>query len=191
MATPRFYPIPLRLRLRRWLRRLAVAAFLVGLVWLVWRGPTDGGEEVALGAAGSARAIDGDSLELTIGGRREEVRIDAIDAPEMRQTCTRADGSAWPCGIEAMASLAAFALEPGLTCTLYAEDRYQRGIATCRTARTPDIGAALVARGMAVATGRGSAVRYLREEARAEARGIGLWQGEFVRPADWRAAHPR
>ena len=32
---------------------------------------------------------------------------------------------------------------------------------------------------------------YMVEEAEAQARQHGIWQGNFVRPADWRAVHER
>ena len=63
-------------------------------------------------------------------------------------------------------------------------------MATCRTApdsRGIDLGAELVRQGWAVATGD----TYRVEEAEAEAKRRGLWQGGFVQPADWRRAHER
>jgi endonuclease YncB( thermonuclease family) len=163
---------------------------LGAITWAAFSWPDYAGERVQA-AAGAARAIDGDSLELRLGERRVEIRLDGIDAPEYRQSCRRADGTAWPCGAEAFAALSALALEPGLDCGLRAEDRYHRTIARCRTARTQDIGAAMVLRGLAIATGRGSAVLYSGQQYTAERARRGLWQGDFDQPAAWRAANPR
>lgn len=47
---------------------------------------------------GSAKAVDGDTLE--VAGKR--VRLSGIDAPESDQTCQK-DGASWACGHAATA----------------------------------------------------------------------------------------
>jgi endonuclease YncB( thermonuclease family) len=171
---------------------MLLALIVLGaLAWAAWRWDDASVRHIGPAPGVAARAIDGDTLSIPVDGRERIVRLDGIDAPEFRQTCARADGSQWPCGAEAYAALAALVLEPGLDCGVRAEDGYQRGVARCRSATTPDLGAVLVIRGLAIASGRGEFPPYALEEDRARAARRGLWQGEFVRPAEWRAANPR
>jgi endonuclease YncB( thermonuclease family) len=180
-----------RPRFSRWLRVIMSLALLAAFAWAAWL--WDGADRTAVrpppGVA--ARAIDGDSLIIPAGDGGTTIRLEGIDAPEFRQTCARADGSLWPCGAEAHAALATYVLEPGLYCGVRARDDYQRGVAMCRTDRTPDISAAMVSRGLAIASGRGDFPEYALDEDRARAARRGIWQGAFQRPAEWRAAHPR
>jgi endonuclease YncB( thermonuclease family) len=181
----------MRYRLRRWLRMIAGLAFLAALAWATWRWGDGEREQISPAAGETARALDGDSLIIARQQGAITIRLEGIDAPESRQTCRRADNSLWPCGTEAHAALANYVLEAALDCGVRAQDDYQRSIATCRTMRTPDIGAAMVENGLAIASGRGDFPPYAIEEDRARAARRGLWQGTFDRPADWRAAHPR
>jgi endonuclease YncB( thermonuclease family) len=178
-------------RLSRWVRNVAAVALLLAAAWYLWGMPGAGDDRVAPTAGSAIRTIDGDSFTMPVGAAPVTIRIEGIDAPEYRQLCSRADGSPWPCGAEAFAALSAYVLEPGLDCGVAAEDRYNRRVAHCRTARTPDIGAAMVARGLAIANGRGDYPAYWQEQERAEDDRTGIWQGRFDRPADWRRAHPR
>jgi endonuclease YncB( thermonuclease family) len=184
-SSPRLW----RARFGRWLRSTIAMLILLAGAWYLWGQGSY--EPVAPANGQSARATDGDSFNMPVGGEDIAVRIEGIDAPEYRQTCTRADGSPWPCGAEAYAALATLITESGLSCAISAEDRFNRRIARCRTERTPDIGAAMVARGLAIANGRGDFPPYWQEQERAEDARIGLWQGRFDRPAVWRQAHRR
>jgi endonuclease YncB( thermonuclease family) len=129
---------------------------------------------------GVAEAIDGDSLRIA----GQEIRLKGIDAPELAQICT-VSGRVEPCGRTARAALRRLLAGGLATCVSAARDRYGRPLAVCRV-RGIDIGAAMVRDGQAVAFGA-----YTREEAEAKARYAGIWAGEFERPRDWRATHPR
>lgn len=126
--------------------------------------------------AGRGRASDGDSM--IIGHQR--VRILGIDAPELDQTCATADGSSWPCGQVAKQRLSQLLRAPDFQCLSDARDKYDRALATCE-ANGDDIGAILVAEGLAV-----SYNDYPNEEARAHASRVGIWQGDFISPRNWR-----
>lgn len=178
-----------RARLRRWLRSALAIAVLMGAMWLLWGQPPQGTRLSPAG--GGVRAVDGDSFVMATDAGDERLRLSGIDAPEYRQLCRRPSGAAWPCGADSRAALAALLAEPDLACDIEAEDRFARKLARCRTARTPDIGAAMVAAGLAITNGRGEFPDYWLEEQRAEAAKRGLWQGSFERPADWRRANPR
>ena len=79
--------------LRSWMMTLILFAVITAAIAYLGAGP---GEVFS----GTARAIDGDSLE--IGGRRG--RLFGIDAPEYGQTCKKA-GETTPCGRLAHAEL--------------------------------------------------------------------------------------
>lgn len=152
-------------------------------LWLYW---PDGGKPVKI--QGQTLTIaDGDSF--AIGTRK--LRLDGIDAPEYRQTCTDAAGRTWECGKASRGSLENFLREPGLTCTAGAIDKYGRSIAICSNARRADISAAQVSAGMAVSDEYFAIRSYGEEEDEAQTARRGLWTGEFLRPDEWRAANGR
>jgi endonuclease YncB( thermonuclease family) len=134
--------------------------------------------------SGPVTVIDGDTLDMT--GTR--IRLIGIDAPESKQTCTRA-GAPWACGAEATASLAEIIQGQSVTCTAQGTDVYGRTLASCK-ARTIDIGREMVRRGMAVVRDN-AAPDYHDAAAVAQRLSYGLWSGTFQTPADWRAANPR
>ncbi|ANY77536.1 hypothetical protein BB934_04260 [Microvirga ossetica] len=149
---------------------------------------------VALGLAGgaalmlkpSARSLEGraqvtDGDTIRIGEAR--IRIKGIDAPEMEQRCSRA-GRSYACGDTARRALIDLVSGETVRCRAAGRDRYQRILARC-TVNGRDIGARMVEDGWAVSYGRD----YDPEETRARSRSVGLWQGAFERPQDWRREH--
>ncbi len=186
-------PRPARFaRLRRWLRGLVAAALLIGAAILAWMWTDDGAQTERWDAADSppARAVDGDTIML-LGEAAARLRLGGIDAPELRQSCARADGSRWACGLHAYAALGDMLLAPGVSCTLGARDDYGRRIADCTAPAVGNISAAMVRRGLAVATGSRDLPRFVVEEEQARRARRGVWQGRFDRPDAWRSAHPR
>lgn len=134
-------------------------------------------------AAGTARAIDGDTLVVAGIGR---VRIWGIDAPESAQECADAAGAAWACGKEATRALGEIIRAGGpVSCTPKDRDRYGRQVATC-AAGGRDLGREMVAAGMAVDYRRYSSGAYAEAEAEARAAGRGIWAGKFERPEKFR-----
>lgn len=157
-------------RLKEGLHRLLVAGLLSAA------SPALGGEIV-----GRASVIDGDTLD--IHGQR--IRLEGIDAPESRQSCTdKATGAQVRCGQQAAFWLSDFIGARPVACVESGTDRYKRVLARCHV-QGQDIGAAMVRAGWALAF-----VRYSREyeadEARASASSAGMWQWSFVPPWDWR-----
>ncbi len=160
-------------------------AILLVALWLYLPG-TERRETVQ--TRGQALTVaDGDSF--AIGPRK--LRLDGIDAPEYLQTCTDMAGQSWECGKASRASLERFLREPGLACSAGAKDKYGRSIATCSTARVPDIAAAQVSAGMAVSDEYFGMRSYGNEEDEASDDRRGLWTGDFLRPDEWRAANGR
>jgi endonuclease YncB( thermonuclease family) len=132
-------------------------------------------------------AIDGDTLKSA----NAEVRLYGIDAPELYQTCTDADGKAWDCGRAAQAKLKALVARRAVDCEPKSRDKFNRSVAVCYTSAVPDLGEALVREGLAVNFGGDTQGPYSAAEAEAQAAKRGLWRGSFAKPFDWRQAHPR
>lgn len=130
-------------------------------------------------ANGIARVSDGDSLVVT----RLRIRLEGIDAPELRQSCLRADGAEWPCGRHARDALLRFAGGGAVMCEGWSRDRYDRLLARCTVAGL-DLARAMVEEGWAVAYGG-----YDAAEAEARRARRGLWAGSFELPQDWRRIH--
>lgn len=172
-----------RLRWRRRFRSLLALLLLAGLAFVAWVWLPTPVTTVPL-----VHVIDGDSLTVR-DGNPLTIRLTGIDAVEYRQDCVRA-ATRWPCGHEARTVLEKLAGRGPLHCEVAAKDRYDRTLAACRTAPFPDgidLGAEMVRLGWAVATGDA----YMVEEANAQAKRRGIWQGDFVRPENWRATHER
>lgn len=131
--------------------------------------------------AGRASVIDGDTIE--IHGTR--VRLEGIDAPESRQTCTAKEtGEVIRCGQKAAFFLANLLAEHTISCAEDGKDRYGRTLAHCNV-QGQDVGASMVRAGWALAFVRYSR-EYLPQEEEARAAGAGMWATEFVAPWDWR-----
>jgi endonuclease YncB( thermonuclease family) len=173
-----------RLRWRRRFRSLLALLLLAGLAFFAWAWLPAPAPAVPL-----VHVIDGDSLTVRRDDASLTIRLTGIDAAEYRQDCTRGTAN-WPCGREARAALEKLAARGPLYCEVAAKDRYDRTLATCRTAPFPDgidLGAEMARLGWAIATNDA----YMVEEAEAQAKRRGIWQGEFVRPENRRAAHQR
>jgi endonuclease YncB( thermonuclease family) len=129
---------------------------------------------------GSFTAIDGDSLRKG----EQEYRLHGIDAPELNQSCIRADGSSFPCGRDARESLRKLVRGEVLDCTIRETDRYGRLVAECRAGST-DINREMVRSGWAIAYRR-HGTEYAGDERAARDAKRGIWQGEFETPERWR-----
>lgn len=139
---------------------------------------------VAQSIEGMATAIDGDTLEMT-GAR---IRLLHVDAPESKQTCTRA-GEPWACGEEAKDLLAKLVSEKPVRCLGAGQDVYGRMLANCK-AGDLDIGVTMIEGGMAVALPE-APYKYTETANRAQKFKIGIWGSSFMMPAEWRTANPQ
>ena len=129
---------------------------------------------------GKPRIVDGDTI--WIGNTK--IRLHGIDAPEMKQTCKKVDSSEYRCGEMATFALSEIIGNHWVTCKGGTLDRYKRRIAVCY-AGPHDINAEMVRRGWALAYRRYS-MDYVDEEGDASNRNGGMWQGEFMKPWEWR-----
>jgi endonuclease YncB( thermonuclease family) len=125
---------------------------------------------------GRARVVDGDTIHI----KEAKIRLKGIDAPEMKQTCSRS-GRSYACGETARRALVDLVSGQTVRCRAAGRDRYRRILAHC-TVNGSDIGARMVEEGWALSYGRD----YDLQELRARDRSAGIWAGEFERPQDWR-----
>src|SRR6056297_1761545 len=136
----------------------------------------------AQGFGGPVRVVDGDTLD--VAGMR--VRLHGIDAPELGQTCTNADGTRWDCGTWAADEVRRRIGGRTARCDTVDTDRYGRTVATCSVA-AQDVGKMLVSEGLALAY-RKYSMAYDLDEKRAVISGRGLHAHRFDRPAEHRRA---
>jgi len=130
--------------------------------------------------SGVPRVVDGDTL--TVGGVR--VRLEGIDAPETDQICLDAKGARWTCGIESRDRLALLIAGQTIRCVSSGIDRYGRSLGTCFLG-TSNLSAGMVDQGWALAYIQYSKA-YVGNQESARTRQVGLWQGAFIAPWDWR-----
>jgi endonuclease YncB( thermonuclease family) len=134
---------------------------------------------------GAVQIVDGDTLR--IGARR--IRLFGIDAPERAQSCAGADGRRYACGRAASEALTRLIGGARPDCAERDRDRYGRSVAICSVGGR-DLNRAMVAQGWAVAYTHYSR-DYERDESAARRARLGLWQGSFERPDQYRAGRRR
>jgi endonuclease YncB( thermonuclease family) len=130
--------------------------------------------------SGLASVQDGDTIYI----ENEHIRLTGVDAPELTQRCADGSGDTWPCGEAAFRLLVSIADRQRTVCKISGKDRYDRWLARCTVAGA-DIGAAVVARGLAWAYRRYSD-DYAALEDRARSRGVGVWRAPTPTPWDYR-----
>lgn len=130
-------------------------------------------------AAGSAMAIDGDTIELD----GKVVQLYGIDAPELGQLCL--DHGAWhPCGLAAAHELNKQLRLSRRNIECQPADASGASEQVC-FAGNVDVGEALLEAGYVVASAAANP-DYRELEQKARGAGLGLWQTQFVRPSAWR-----
>ncbi len=132
----------------------------------------------------AAKPYDGDTLEITRGGKPTTVRIWGIDAPELKQMCVH-DGKQVSCGILSRDFLIALIGDKPVTVMVRDHDRYGRAVAVCR-AGEKDIGEELVREGLAFEYKEFTKGRYGAAENAAREAKRGVWSMDTERPEDWR-----
>ena len=126
--------------------------------------------------------------------REIDIHLLGIEAPEPAQQCTQ-NGASYPCGVMARAHIIALLAGKAVFCNVQRFDGDERGWGVCtetdRTGRgalpgAPSVNEMMVRGGWAVAIPRGGA-DFSAAQAAAQAEGAGMWGGDFVPPANWRA----
>ena len=143
---------------------------------------------------GIPRVVDGDTL--VVNGTR--IRLFGIDAPESKQSCTKA-GKNYECGTASKNALQEKIATSPVRCAVKKKDMYGRSVAICRLdpPKGPaklgeeeglDLNGWLVREGWAVAYKRYSK-SYVPFELAAQEERKGIWSGKFEDPETWRKEH--
>jgi endonuclease YncB( thermonuclease family) len=130
-----------------------------------------------------AQADDADTL--TVDGT--VYRLDGIDAPEKDQRCLDADGEPYPCGLYAIEALDKLIGDREVRCEdLGPDPKYpRRRIGHCMV-EDIDLHSWLVRNGWAINFEPYAQRRYQDERRYARNNDLGMWQGCFVAPRDFR-----
>jgi endonuclease YncB( thermonuclease family) len=140
---------------------------------------------------GIPKIIDGDTVHI----KSKKIRLEGIDAPEMKQQCQKTYlqistivgfnfKKNYSCGITSKKRLIDKINKSQINCISSGRDRYKRYLATCYKDKI-NLNKWMVRNGLAVAYKRYSK-DYLRDEAYAKENKLGIWKGSFERPEKWR-----
>ena len=130
--------------------------------------------------SGRATAISGDLLRVN----GQLVRIAGIEPPVAKHPCLKANGRRWNCSAAARTALEKIVRGKSVACAASSQDDEGHTLASC-TIDGDDVADALV-RGGHVFAAPGLFASYGSAESAASAAKIGLWQGDTVRPQQWR-----
>jgi endonuclease YncB( thermonuclease family) len=175
---------------RNWLVGGAIAVCLVlvgGPMLGSSQGPSTarlGPQTLALSSSGElsgrATAVSGELLRVD----GTLVRLSGVEAPEAKQPCYKSSGRRWSCGQSARSALEKALRGRSVSCTPSGHSDDGAMLASCRI-NGADVAEGLVRGGHVFATS-GFLASYRTAEADAQAAGAGLWQGETIRPKEWR-----
>jgi len=137
---------------------------------------------------GLPKVVDGDTLHI----KTYKIRLEGIDAPEMRQKCKKpyfqiiffSFQRDYFCGQVSKNKLVQKIGNKPVKCILLGKDRYKRYLAKCFKANT-NLNRWMVRNGYAVAYRKYSKL-YIPDENLAKEEKVGLWRGTFVKPEKWR-----
>ena len=124
---------------------------------------------------GNANVIDGDTIHIN----KNKIRLHAIDAPEINQTCNK-NSRVWNCGEESTKFLKELIGNNKIECITQGKDRYDRFIGICYKDNL-DLNSEMVLNGWAIAY-RYYSKDYVEEEEKAKQKKRGIWIGDFVEP---------
>ena len=137
---------------------------------------------------GIAKVIDGDTLK--IGSKK--IRLYGIDAPEKKQKCKKKYlninflyfQKEYNCGIVSKNNLKKKIENKVIKCMYKSKDRYARYLGICYLENL-DLNKWMVKNGDALAYKKYSR-KYELQEQYAKENKIGIWQGTFLKPEEWR-----
>lgn len=137
--------------------------------------------------SGIVKVIDGDSIKVD----SNEVRLFGIDAPEYKQTCFNAENAEYNCGQVSKWFLFNLANGKQATCYYAQKDIYNRFLSKCYIGET-SINEKILENGMAIIYDyKTSDEKMDKLEAKAKTSKIGVWQGQFQLPKEYRKSHKK
>jgi endonuclease YncB( thermonuclease family) len=137
--------------------------------------------------SGKVYVIDGDSIK--VGDK--EVRLLLVDAPEYKQTCFNKNDEKYDCGKISRNFLLKLAHKKQTKCLYHDHDIYGRYLAYCYLDEI-SINHEILKNGMAVIYDFSQASKEEIElENFAKDNKLGIWQGAFQLPKDYRKSNPR
>ena len=171
-------------------KKLSLSLFSILILFLLSNSvyskePSHSGAEWPSYVQGEAKVVDGDTLIIN----NIRIRLFGIDAPEKNQICKK-NRLAYNCGHTSTEALKRFIRNERVTCRWEKLDVYGRPLAICSVPDIPE-GSTIFLNGAMVITGHAVAYtkyskKYVELENKAKKREIGIWQGEFDMPWEWR-----
>ena len=138
--------------------------------------------------SGFAKVVDGDTIKIN----SKKIRLYGIDAPEKKQKCKKtyltisfmSFSKDYMCGEVSTEKLIKKINKQKLNCNILDVDRYKRLIGECFK-RNINLNSWMVSNGYAVAY-RKYSKKYVSDEINAKNNKLGIWQGKFEMPWDYR-----
>ena len=138
--------------------------------------------------SGFAKVVDGDTIKIN----SKKIRLYGIDAPEKKQKCKKtyltisfmSFTKDYMCGEVSTQKLIKKINKQKLNCNIIDVDRYKRLIGECFK-RNINLNSWMVSNGYAVAY-RKYSKKYVSNEINAKNNKLGIWQGKFEMPWDYR-----
>ena len=137
---------------------------------------------------GAPKVVDGDTIHI----KSYKIRLEGIDAPEMKQKCKKpylqmiffTFQKDYYCGqISKKKLIQKIGKEP-VKCILLGKDRYNRYLGKCLKGKI-NLNRWMVRNGYAIAYRKYSKL-YILDENFAKEEKLGLWRGTFIKPEKWR-----
>ena len=138
--------------------------------------------------SGFAKVVDGDTIKIN----SKKIRLYGIDAPEKKQKCKKtyltisfmSFTKDYMCGEVSTQKLIKKINKQKLNCNILDVDRYKRLIGECFI-RDINLNSWMVSNGYAAAY-RKYSKKYVSDEINAKNNKLGIWQGKFEMPWDYR-----
>ena len=139
--------------------------------------------------SGFAKVVDGDTIKIN----SKKIRLYGIDAPEKKQKCKKtyltisfmSFTKDYMCGEVSTQKLIKKINKQKLNCNILDVDKYKRLIGECFK-RNINLNSWMVSNGYAVAY-RKYSKKYVSDEINAKNNKLGIWQGKFDYPWEFRA----